>query len=277
MAPVPAPPKANDLSAMADWVRVRTLEMHKVAPGLRIASSLSPVEILTALYFGGVLRVNPADPADSARDRFIASKGHGTLCLFPVLAALGFFPLEELTRISRDNALLSIIPEPVTPGVETTNGSLGHGLGVGAGMAVALKRLENPASVVVLCGDGEMNSGAVWEAVMFAAKHRLDNMLLIIDDNKRSMLGDQADIMGLDPLAEKLAAFRWSVEEVDGHDVEALVSVLGRLKRQADGRPKALVARTIKGHRIPALEADPLSHIRVLSPEAIDKLLESWA
>lgn len=268
---------ANDLGAKANWVRARTMEMHKVAPGIRIASSLSPVEIVTALYYGGLLRQNPADPRDRSRDRFIASKGHGTLCLYPVLADLGFFPMEELQRVGKDGSILSVIPESIVPGVEITSGSLGHGLGVGCGMAIALKRQCNPASVFVLCGDGEMNSGAVWEAVMLAAHHRLDNLVLIIDDNGRSMLGYQNEIMGLDPLAEKLAAFRWVAEEVDGHDVAAVHATLSRMKQSAEGRPKAVVARTVKGHMVPELETDPLAHVRVLAPETIDRILESWA
>lgn len=266
----------NDLRAKADWVRDQTMAMHKVAPGTRVASSLSPVEIVTALYYGGVLAQNPADPHNGNRDRFIASKGHGTLCLYPVLADLGFFPLAELERVGKDGALLGVIPEPVAPGIETTNGSLGHGPGVGCGMAVGLKCRGNPANVFVLCGDGEMNSGAVWEAIMFAAQRHLDNLVLIVDDNGRSMLGYQRDIMGLDPLAEKFAAFQWEVEEVDGHDVEALREVLTKAKARRAGRPKAIIARTIKGHGVPELETDALAHIRILSPERVDEILESW-
>jgi len=266
---------SNELQAKANWVRNRTLEMHRLAPGIRIASSLSPVEILTALYYGNLLHQNPADARDPARDRFVASKGHGTLCLYPILADLGFFPADELDRVGKQNSILGVIPEPITPGVETTNGSLGHGLGVACGMAIALRRAGNPAKVFVLCGDGEMNVGAIWEAVMFAAKHRLDNLHVIVDDNGRSMLGYQKDILGLDPLAPKFETFGFAVAEVDGHDVNALVATLRRLKLLADGRPKAIIARTIKGHTVPELETDPLAHIRVLSHQSIDAALRS--
>jgi transketolase len=269
--------EAVQLEAKVRQLHAQTLAMHKTAPGIRIASSLSPVETLVALFYGGLIACTPARPRHPHRDRFIASKGHGTLCLYPVLADLGFFDPQALTRIGQDGALLSVIPEQIVPGVETTNGSLGHGPGVACGVALGLKRRGIPATVYVLCGDGEMNSGAVWEAIMFAAHRRLDNLILIIDDNGRSMMGYQKDIMGLDPLVEKLRAFRWLAEEVDGHDVHAIQAVLSRMKPLRDGRPKAVIARTIKGHGVPELENDPLAHIRVLSPQTIDALLENPA
>lgn len=266
----------DELEAKADWVRYKTLEMHKVAPGTRVASSLSPVDILTTLYYGGLLRQNPANTQDPTRDRLIASKGHGSLCLYPILADLGFFSAEELEHVGNDGCLLGVIPEQAVPGIETTNGSLGHGPGVACGMAIGLKRRNNPATVFVLCGDGEMNSGAVWEAVMFASAQKLDNLVLIVDDNGRSMLGYQKDIMGLDPLVEKFKAFHWSAEEVDGHNIPALMSVLSHAKAERNDHPKAIICKTVKGHRIPELETDPLAHIRILSPQRVDEILETW-
>lgn len=269
----------NDLQALeekARWVKRRTLAMHKTAPGIRIASSLSPVEILTALYYGGIADHDTADPAWSERDRVVLSKGHGSLAMYPILADKGLIGMQELDHVSRDQSRLGVIPEPTTPGIETTNGSLGHGLGVACGMAIALKQRRMNQTVFVLCGDGEMNAGPVWEAVMFAAKRRLDNLVVIVDDNQRSMLGDQKDIMGLDPVADKLAAFGWRTDEVDGHDIGRVRAMLAAMKNERQGRPKALVARTIKGHGVPELENDPISHVRIMTPEAIDRILKEW-
>jgi transketolase len=269
---------ASALRVKADWIRLRTMQIHRVAPGIRIASALSAVEITAALFYTpGLCRQNPTDPRDPARDRFIASKGHGSLCVYPALADLGFFPLEELDNVGKEGSFLGVIPEPITPGIETTNGSLGHGPGVACGIAVALKCLRNPATVYVLCGDGEMNAGAVWEAFMFAAHNKLDNLVVIVDDNGRSMLGFQKDIMGLAPLAPRFAAFGWAVEDVDGHNADAVSAALVRSKALVDGRPKVVIAHTIKGHGVAELEDDPLAHIRVLSPETIDATLANWS
>ena len=266
-----------DLVKKANWVRAQTLLMHKTAPGVRIASSLSPVEIFTSLFYGGLMQFRPNEPQWPDRDRLVLSKGHGSLAIYPVLADLGYIELHELERVGQPQSRLGIIPEPITPGIETTNGSLGHGLGVACGMAIALKQLKKSQTIFVLCGDGEMNSGAIWEAVMFAARQKLDNLVVIVDDNKRSMLGYQKDIMGLDPLTEKLEAFGWSASEVDGHDVDALQEELKKIKDKHSDQPKALVAHTVKGHMVPELEADPICHIRVVAPEVIDKTLKDWS
>ncbi len=265
------------LKEKAHWIKRQTLAMHKVAPGIRIASSLSPIEVLTAFYYGGIVRHDPANPGWAERDRVILSKGHGSLAIYPILADRGFFDIRELDHVSRDQSRLGVIPEPTAPGIETTNGSLGHGLGVACGIAIALKRFNKPQSVFVLCGDGEMNSGAVWEAVMFASMHNLDNLVIVIDDNKRSMLGDQKEIMGLDPLSEKLAVFGWHTEEVDGHDLGKVHPLLSAMKEERRGQPKAIIAHTVKGKGIPELESDPLSHVRVLSNEVIDRVLDEWS
>jgi len=268
---------ATFLQAKANWIRRQTMHIHRIAPGIRVASSLSAVDITAALFFTpGLCRQNPKDPHDPARDRFIASKGHGSLCVYPALADLGFFPVEELENVGKEGSFLGVIPEPITPGIETTNGSLGHGPGVACGIAIALKRLKNPATVFVLCGDGEMNAGAVWEAFMFAAHNKLDNMVVIVDDNGRSMLGFQKDIMGLAPLAPRFVSFGWCAEDVDGHDVEAVSAALVRMKALADGRPKVVVAHTVKGNGVSELENDPLAHIRMLSPETIEATLGIW-
>jgi len=264
---------AADLQARAEWVWRETLAIHRRAPETRLASSLSSVEIFVALYYGGVLAFDPARPLAEERDRCVISKGHGSICMYPILADLGYFKADELERVCRSGSFLGGIPDPVIPGYETVNGSLGHGLGVGTGIALALKRKANASQVFVVCGDGELHEGANWEAIMFAAQHSLDNLHLIVDDNRISMLGHTDDIVTHGDLAARLAAFGWSSAHVDGHDAPAVRNALLAQKRERGGRPKALIARTIKGRGVPGLANAALAHIMNPKPEVIDSLL----
>lgn len=263
-----------DLRAKAHWVWRETLAVHRRAPETRLASSLSSIEIFVALYYGGVLRFNASNPYEETRDRCVISKGHGSICMYPILADLGYFPMQELENVCKAGSFLGGIPDPVIPGYETVNGSLGHGLGVATGMAFGLKRKSSDRSVFVVAGDGELHEGANWEAIMFASQHKLDNLHLIVDDNQISMLGYTNDIVTHDSLAKRLSAFGWDCMEVDGHDVLSLQSVLLEQKALSSGRPKALIARTLKGRGVPGLENAPLSHIINPKPELIDSLLE---
>ena len=263
----------ESLRKRAAGFRADTLRIHAMAPETRVASSLSAVEIYTCLFFGGLLRHNPADPRDPARDRLIVSKGHGSISLYPVLAERGFFPKEELARVCKSGSFLGGIPDPVIPGYETVNGSLGHGPGVGSGMALALKRQGSDRRVVVVTGDGELHEGAVWEAFLFAAQQKLSNLVLIVDDNTRCMMGYTQEVVGLAPLAGKFRAFGWWAEEADGHDVEALCAGIGRAMEASFDGPRVLIAHTVKGKGAPTLESDPLCHIRTLSPAIIEKLV----
>ncbi len=260
------------LKQRAEEVRHKTLRIHGIAPGTRLASSLSPLEIFVVLYYGRVLRFDPSNPLWSERDRFIVSKGHGAISLYPVLAGLGFFPEEELNRVCTNGALLGSIPDAI-PGIETINGSLGHGLGVGCGMALALKRRGMDCGVFVLCGDGELYEGSVWEAVMLAAQHGLDNLALIVDNNRISMLDYCERIIELEPMEEKFRAFGWASWRVNGHDMDALYRVMKEVKHTQDGRPKVVVADTVKGRGVPQLEGDPLCHIKSLRKDEVEELL----
>ncbi len=264
----------TDLREKAHWVWRETLAIHRRAPETRIASSLSCIEIFVALYYGGVLRFDPGQPLDEHRDRCIISKGHGSICMYPILADLSYFPLEELQRVCQTGGFLGGIPDPVIPGYETVNGSLGHGLGVGTGMALGLKRKGSDRSVFVVCGDGELHEGANWEAIMFATQHKLDNLHLIVDNNGISMLGYTEEIVSHNSLSSRLSAFGWDCLEVDGHDIETVQAALLQMKASNTGKPKALIARTLKGHGVPGLENAPLAHIMNPKPELIDSLLE---
>jgi transketolase len=263
-----------ELREKSQWVWRETLAVHRRAPETRIASSLSAIEIFVALYYGGVLRYDPAKPLAEHRDRCVISKGHGSICMYPILADLGYFPMEELQRVCKTGGFLGGIPDPVIPGYETVNGSLGHGLGVATGMALGLKCKGSDRSVFVVTGDGELHEGANWEAIMFASQHKLDNLNLIVDNNGVSMLGYTDDIISHGGLTERLSAFGWDCFEVDGHDVVAVQAALMKMKVSGEGKPKALIARTLKGHGVPGLENAPLSHIINPKPELIDSLLE---
>jgi len=263
-----------DLRAKAHWVWRETLAIHRRAPETRLASSLSAIEIFVALYYGGVLRFNPKNPLDEQRDRCIISKGHGSICMYPILADLGYFSLRELPHVCEAGSFLGGIPDPIIPGYETVNGSLGHGLGVAAGIALGLRSKGNDRSVFVIAGDGELHEGACWEALMFASHHKLDNLHIIVDNNGISMLGYTDEIVSHGDLNGRLTAFGWDCSEVDGHDVLAVKTALMQQKDSATGKPKVLIARTLKGRGVPGLEDVPLSHIINLKPALIDELLE---
>ena len=273
--------KIEYLQEKAKFVRCETLRLHKLAPETRVASSLSPIEIFVSLYYGKILKFNPENQRDDNRDRFIISKGHGSISMYPILADLGFFDKSELNNICKNGTFLGGIPDPVIPGYETVNGSLGHGLGVGCGMAIALKTKQNEVSlekvqnVVVLTGDGELNEGSNWEAIMFSAHHKLDNLTLIVDHNKTSMLDFSKNILDMDSLKAKIEAFNWKVYEVeDGHNVKEVLTVLNDVINNRENKPKAVIVNTIKGKCVPFLEMHSLSHILSVKPEDIDALIE---
>ena len=265
----------NALQTKVLWVWKETLAIHLRAPETRLASSLSVIEIFVALYYGEILNFNSSKPLDETRDRCIISKGHGSICMYPILADLGFFPLSELLQVCKKGSFLGGIPDPVIPGYESVNGSLGHGLGVASGIALGLKTKKKNQDVFVVTGDGELHEGANWEAIMFASHHKLDNLNLIVDNNGISMLDHTDNIVSHSDLVARLSSFGWDCEEVDGHDVITLRNVLAKQKITKNGKPKALIASTLKGRGVPGLENAPLSHIINPKPELIESLLKN--
>ena len=265
--------KINDLQSRVEWVWRQTLEIHRQAPETRIASSLSPIEIFVALYYGELLQFKASDPRTEQRDRLIISKGHGSICMYPILADLGFFPKEELDRVCKKGGILGGIPDPIIPGYETINGSLGHGLGVAAGIAIGQRQKASKHDVLVLTGDGELHEGSCWEAIMLAGHHGLENLTLIVDNNSIAMLGYTGEIVSHGDLHARLSSFGWDVADVDGHDIGAVHRVLGEVKSSRDGKPKAVIARTLKGRGVDGLENHPLSHIINPKRETLDDLL----
>ncbi len=264
-----------DLKEKSKFIRIETLKIHKLAPETRIASSLSPIEIFVSLYYGDILNYNSKDPRDDNRDRFIISKGHGSISMYPLLADIGFFDKKEIDNVCTNGSFLGGIPDPIIPGYETVNGSLGHGLGVGCGMALALETKKKEQNVVVFTGDGELNEGSNWEAIMFAQQHNFDNLTLIVDYNKASMLDLSKNIIDMNSLNAKFEAFNWKVYEViDGHNVDEVSSTLKAAINNRDNKPKVVIVNTIKGKGVPFLETHSLSHILSVKPEDIDTLIE---
>jgi transketolase len=253
------------LEEAADTLRRHVVDMAADA-GAHVGGSLSVAEILAVLYFDGVLRVDPAQPKMDGRDYLIFSKGHASAALYGALAERGFFPVAELASYKRMGSRLAGHPAKSIPGVELATGSLGHGLPVGNGIALAGKHDGRDYRVFVLLGDGECQEGVVWEAAMAAAHYRLDNLVAIVDRNGVQEDGPTEKIMALEPFAAKWRAFNWEVREVDGHDVAELSRALHAVPF-APGRPSLLLARTVKGKGLSFAENTSAWHYGKLSPE----------
>ncbi|MDQ3620641.1 MAG: transketolase [Actinomycetota bacterium] len=239
------------------------------------SSSLSMVELCTVLFFGGVLRYDPANPQDPDRDRFILSKGHAAPGLYSVLAEAGYFPTEDLATLRKIGSPLEGHPNMNRlPGVEASTGSLGQGLSIGVGHALAARLDARDSRVYVIVGDGESGEGQLWEAVMYAGNHGLDNLTCIVDHNGYQQTGAVADIQPLDPLTQKYEAFGWAAREIDGHSLDEVTDAFDWV-RGVEGRPQAIIARTVKGKGVSLLEADPGNwHGKPIPPEEEAKALE---
>ncbi|MDC7242607.1 MAG: transketolase [Sphaerochaetaceae bacterium] len=212
--------------------------------------SLSSADIMTVLYFS-VLNVNPTNPKDPNRDYFILSKGHSIECYLSVLAEKGFFPKDKLKTYSKFKSDLMGHPSNKIPGIEMNTGSLGHGLSIGVGCALGLKKLNKKNKVFVLMGDGEQAEGSIWEAVMASANYNLDNLVAIIDRNRLQISGETEDIMSLNSLKDKYEAFNWEVIEVDGNDIAQLSHAF---IKEHPNKPLLVIANTIKGKGIKEIE-----------------------
>ena len=224
-----------------------------------LGSAFSVVEILRVLY-DDILRFDSARPTWKDRDRFIFSKGHGCLALYALLADKGFIPVEELDRFCAAEGILGGHPERgKIPGVEASTGSLGHGLAIAGGMAIALRLDRRTARVFVLNSDGECNEGSLWEAALHASKHRLDNLTILLDYNRMQSYGRTAEVVDLEPLADKWRAFGFAVREVEGHDVAGIRAALAPLPFEK-GKPGVLICRTVKGKGVPFLEWNAAWH-----------------
>ena len=246
-------------------IRNKILEMG-INPGGHITSSFSCVEILVALYYGGILKFNPKNPEWQERDRFIMSKGHGATGLYAVLADLGFFPSSWIkNNYKQGDCRLGGHPDHKIPGVEITSGSLGHGLGIAAGNALAAKMDHKKNMQYVLMGDAECTEGSVWEAALFASKHKLSNLVAIIDRNHIGSLDFTKNFTKLEPFTDKWESFGWEVININGHNFDELLSTFNYVKVRSSTQPILIGAETIKGKDVSFMENDPIWHVKQLT------------
>jgi len=250
--------------------------VHAAASG-HIGGSLSSVEILTVL-FHECMKTAPKCMEDSnyaQRDRFVLSKGHVSPAYYSVLSQLGYFDKEELMSFRKFGSRLQGHPMLHCPGVEVATGSLGQGLSIACGIALALKLDKNPANVFVLLGDGELQEGSVWEGFMNGAHHKLDNLIAIIDRNRLQIDGCTETIKSLDNLSEKLKAFNWEVIEIDGHDIEAVYEAIEQAKKTLS--PTVILANTIKGKGVSFMENNAGWHGKAPNDEDFEKAMKELA
>jgi transketolase len=231
---------------------------------VHIPCAFSLVEILAVLYRNH-LRVG-TDPRDPGRDYLVLSKGHGVMAAYAVMYELGWLTDQDLDRYFADGTKLKGLSDAHVPGLEVTSGSLGHGLSVGAGLALAAKRSGTGQKVVAVVGDGESNEGSIWEALLFAAHFKLDNLLVILDANGFQAMGTTKEVMDLGRAADKFVAFGFETEEADGHDEAALDLSIRRLLTHPSDRPRALVAHTVKGKGVSFMGANNVWHYTRLDP-----------
>lgn len=268
----------TELERRANETRSDIVSMIAEAGSGHPGGSLSSADILTALYFGGVLEHDPARPDWDERDRFILAKGHAAPALYAVLAQAGYFPREELLTLRKLGTRLQGHPDSnLVPGVEVSTGSLGQGLSVAAGIAAGLKLDGKTQSVFALLGDGECQEGQVWEAAMFAAHRGLDNLVAIVDRNCLQIDGNTADVCDPGDLAAKFSAFGWTAVEVDGHDIPALVEALAAAKADRAAKPHALIARTVKGKGVSFMENQAGWHGKAPNAEQTEAALAELA
>lgn len=247
----------NELQRLAKKLRRIIVEMVYQGKEGHIGCSFSCIDILIALYFGNILRIDPKDPLNPRRDRFVMSKGHGAAALYSVLAERGFLRPELIKNFCQQGKNLAVHVSSDWPGVEVSTGSGGHGLSIAVGMALAAKYDKNDSKIFALVGDGECQEGSIWEAIMFAGHHHLDNLTLMVDDNNLQAFEETRQVINLDPFAKKFEDFGWKALTINGHDFD---EILKAFRQSNDGKPKAIVARTIKGHGVKSMENDPIWH-----------------
>lgn len=257
--------KIKELENKARQLRKDVIDIVYESKAGHVGGSLSSLDILTVLYYD-VLNIDPKDPKNPDRDRFVLSKGHIAESLYCVLADKGYFDKEKLKTYSKFGSTLIGHPNVKNPGIELNTGALGHGLSASVGMALAGKRDKKDFKVFTLMGDGELAEGSIWEAAMAAANYKLDNLIGIVDRNGLQISGTTEEVMALNDLSEKWGSFGWNVVEVDGNNVEELLKLFKSIPRTKD-KPTMVIARTIKGKGVSFMENKAKWHHGVLSEE----------
>jgi transketolase len=265
--------KINELENIANELRKMIVTISYKSKGHHIGSALSCIDILTTLYFYE-LKIDPNNHTNKIKDWFMLSKGHAALALYATLAKRGFFKesfLEE--QYLKNGGVFGGHPDTMPDfGIEISSGSLGHGLSIGAGVALAAKKDKNKNRAFVLLGDGECNEGMIWEAVMFASHHQLDNLVAIVDFNNLQGLGYVKDVMDISPVVNKFSSFGWDTQEINGNNIKEIMDSLDKTSLQK-GKPSLIVANTIKGKGAIGLEDKLESHYEVLSKEKYHQIL----
>jgi transketolase len=265
-----------DIQAFSTTIRRHIIRMITEAKSGHPGGSLSAVELL-AVLFQEVMRHDPKNPSWPDRDRFLMGKGHAAPVLYAIMAEMGYTPVEELHTLRKLGSIYQGHPDRrFIPALEGSTGSLGQALSVGLGMALAARLDNSPTRVFILLGDGEIQEGQIWEAAMFAAFHKVDNLVCIVDYNKIQLDGWVKDIMDLEPLADKWRAFGWHTLELDGHDVDAVRSAYANAA-ETKGKPTVLIANTIKGKGVSFMENNPKYHGTAPTKEEMMKALEELA
>lgn len=262
------------LKKKAKYLRKEAFEVAMNAGKGHLGGSFSCTEILVALYYGGILRFDSKNPNWEDRDRFILSKGHAINILYVLLSDLGFFSISELSNFLKDGSILSGHCDNRVPGVEITSGSLGHGLGIAAGMALSAKLDGKDYITFVVLGDGECQEGSVWEAAMFACHHSLNKLVVFIDRNRLGSEEFTENTSRLEPLEDKWKAFGWDVKSINGHSIDEILMVLKDCRARQSTKPLLIIANTIKGKGISFLENTPKSHHTLPKGEEIIRARE---
>lgn len=274
-----APPPRTDIGAELRFAPARmrrtVLEMAYAGSTVHIACAFSIIELVTVLYRNH-LRYPGNDPRAEGRDYLVLSKGHGVMAQYACMRELGWLDDSHVQGYFKDGSHLKGLSDSRVPGLEVTSGSLGHGFSVGVGIAMGLQRKGSDQKVYAIVGDGELNEGPIWEGALVAAHHRMDNLMLIVDKNGFQAMGTTDEVLALGDLSAKFASFGFETMEVDGHDEAAVDAAIRQLWTTGEGKPKALIARTVKGKGVPFMESDNRWHYTRLNPqtfaEAIDAL-----
>ncbi len=253
-------------------IRLKAWEMAYKAKASHMGGNFSMADVISVLYTD-VVNIDPENPENENRDRVILSKGHCCAVMYALLAEKGFFPIDELDHFAENGSMLSAHISKKVPGVELSSGSLGHGAAVAAGMALNGKLNNKDYRVYAICGDGELDEGSIWEMIMFAGQHKLDNFTVIVDANKIQAMGDTKEIIDLQPIAEKFNLFGWTSQNIDGHDHDAIRAAFNA---PHNGKPKVIVANTVKGHGASFMENSLWWHYQIpfgdYYPKAIEEL-----
>jgi len=266
--------RVDELEEIARRVRVHIVKSTHEAGSGHPGGSLSATDILTALYFE-IMDHRPDEPDWPKRDRFVLSKGHAAPALYGVLAESGYFPVDELMTLRKLGSRLQGHPHVrATPGVDASTGSLGQGLSIASGMALAAKLDRESYRVFTMCGDGEIQSGQIWEAAMFASHNKLDNLIVFLDRNKLQIDGSTEEVMSIEPIISKWNSFGWHVLEINGHDMDQIVDAVNKAE-EVHGEPTIIVSHTIKGKGVPFMEGSLAFHGKAANDEQLETALEA--